>query len=159
MGISLKRAMIGAAAAGTLTLAFAASGWSMHRGTEMARDPAQAAHKIVYRLNYTLDFSEPQEAAITDVLTGALGASAQTRQRLHELRGQLRALPSDYDAQLAGELTAEVGELTAELVLRKVSTQAEIYQLLSVEQRAEMDALLQKRQRQGFMQRRERGQF
>ena len=121
----------------------------MHRGAEQVQDPAAWAQKMVYRMNYTMNFTQEQEAAVASILSSTLAQSVQARERMRELRQQLYTLHTDFDAQTAEQLTTEIGELTGSLALNRLNAQAEIYQLLSLEQRADMEQLLQKRRESG----------
>jgi Spy/CpxP family protein refolding chaperone len=62
------------------------------------------------------------------------------------LRQKMRAQRDNFDASEAQNIADEIGELTSRTVFQATSTHARIYQLLTDEQKAEMDTMMEKRQ-------------
>jgi Spy/CpxP family protein refolding chaperone len=57
----------------------------------------------------------------------------------------MQAQRQNFNSGEAQKLADEIGEITTRMVFDATRTQAEVYQLLSEEQRQEMDALMEKR--------------
>lgn len=116
----------------------AVAGWAKD-GYRMHGDPAQ----MVARMADKLDLSEDQQAGIETILTETRQQSAADHARLRELRQQLRAQPGAFDADAARRQADEIGQITGRMVYQAASTQAQIYQLLDEEQRAEMEEFME----------------
>lgn len=104
-------------------------------------DPAQ----MMAHMASKLDLSEEQQAQMKQVMAETREASAGDIKRMQELRGQLQAQAKDFNAGNAQKLADEVGELAGRMAFQVTKTFAEVYQLLSPEQRLEMDELMAKR--------------
>ena len=139
---SFTKALIGTVAAGTVLLSLSAASWSMGHGGGMSFDPA----RMVAHMTDRLDLSEEQESEVTALLSATSEQSASDRQRLGELREGLRAQRDNFDAGTSQKMADEIGEITARMVFQATSTHAQIYQLLSEEQRVQMDEMMAKRE-------------
>lgn len=124
--------VLGGLALGTVT-GWAKDGYGMHG------DPA----RMVERMAEKLDLSDDQRTGIEAILTETRGQSAADHARLRELRQELRAQRAGFDADKARRLADEIGEITGRMVYGAASTQAQIYQLLDEEQRAELDEFME----------------
>lgn len=105
-------------------------------------DPAQ----MMAHMASKLDLSEEQQAQVKQVMAESREASAGDIKRMRELRGQLQAQAKDFNAGTSQKLADEVGELAGRMAFMATKTYAEIYQLLSAEQRQEMDEMMAKRE-------------
>lgn len=116
----------------------AAAGWAKD-GYRMHGDPGQ----MVARMADKLDLSEDQQAGIEAILAETRQQSAVDHARMRELRQQLRAQRSEFDADAARRMADEIGQITGRMVYQAASTQAQIYQLLDEEQRAELGEFME----------------
>ena len=138
---SLIRALIGAVAAGVTLLSLSAASWSMDHGGPMNHDPARMVAHMVDRL----DLTEDQQAQVAELMASSSAQSATDRKRLQELREDLRGQRDNFDAGQAQKMADEMGEITSRMVFQVTSTQAGIYELLTDEQKAEMDEMMEQR--------------
>ena len=116
----------------------AAAGWTKD-GYRMHGDPAQ----MVARMADKLDLSEEQQSGIEAILTETREQSAADHARLRELRQQLRSQRGEFDADAARRQADEIGQITGRMVYQAASTQAQVYQLLNDEQRAELGEFME----------------
>lgn len=143
MNRSLNKVLIGAVAAGCATLLLSVGSWSMDHRIGPP-DPQRAAAYMSAHLS----LDESQEASVEALLQEAMSESAADRERMGTLRDALRVQRGPFDEQQARESADEIGEIMGHMVYRRASTQAEIYELLDADQRAEMDALGELRRQQ-----------
>ena len=141
MNNSLRKALLGAgfAAASLLTLSSATG--SMGLGGGMDHDPGRMVEHIADRL----DLSEEQLVEVEKVLDTTRDALAADRQRLKDLRSELYAQRENFDAGETQAAADEIGQITARMVYQATSSHAQIYQLLTSEQRQQMDSMIEKR--------------
>ena len=142
MNKSLSKALLGAVVAGAALLSLSVASWSMGHGGGMDFDPA----RMVAHMSDRLDLTEEQADRVKQLTTSAKDQSAADRKRIQELREQLKAQRDNFDAGKAQIAADEIGEITSRMVFQAVSTHAEIYQLLTDEQKEEMDAMLEQRE-------------
>jgi Spy/CpxP family protein refolding chaperone len=101
---------------------------------------------MVAHMTDRLDLTEEQAGRVKQLTTKARERLAADRTRLAELREQLKAQRDNFDAGKAQVMADEIGEITSRMVFQAVSTHAEIYQLLTDEQKAEMDVMMEQRE-------------
>lgn len=142
MNKSLSKALLSAAAAGAALLSLSVASWSMGHGGGMDHDPA----RMVAYMTDRLDLSEQQTSQVKQLTASAREQSDVDRKRMQELREQMKALRDDFDAGKAQKIADEIGEITSRVVFQIISTYADIYQLLTDEQKAEMDDMLEQRE-------------
>ena len=68
-------------------------------------------------------------------------------ERMMEIRQELKAMNEDFDAGKAQQLADELGAIASRMAYRMASAPAEIYALLEPEQREELAALEERRER------------
>lgn len=137
MSRTLLKLIPGTALMGILLLS--AGAWSM------GPPPERNVDKILSHLSDELTLSETQELQINALVDESKEAGAADLARLGEIREQMKAMRVDFDAGTAQKLADELGEITGRMSYRMVSIQADIYQLLSPEQREELTTLSEKR--------------
>lgn len=137
MSRTLLKLIPGTALMGILLLS--AGAWSM------GPPPERNIDKILSHLSDELTLSETQELQINALVDESKEAGAADLARLGEIREQMKAMRIDFDAGTAQKLADELGEITGRMSYRMVSIQADIYQLLSPEQREELTTLSEKR--------------
>ena len=138
---SIGKALLGATMAGLALLSLSATSWAMKHGGGMDHDPA----RVVAHMAERLDLSAEQESRVEELLASSRENNAADRKRLQVLREQMRAQRQNFDSGEAQKMADEIGEITGRMVFDATRTQAEVYQLLTDEQRQEMDALMEKR--------------
>ena len=138
---SIGKALLGATMAGLALLSLSAASWAMKHGGGMEHDPA----RMVAHMAERLDLTEDQQSRVEDILSSTRDESTVDRERLQVLRKQMQAQRQNFNSGEAQKLADEIGEITTRMVFDATRTQAEVYQLLSEEQRQEMDALMEKR--------------
>ena len=138
---SIGKALLGATMAGLALLSLSATSWAMKHGGGMDHDPA----RMVAHMAQRLDLSEEQQGRVEELLTSSRENNVADRERLQVLREQMRAQRQNFDSGKAQKMADEIGEITGRMVFDATRTQAEVYQLLTDEQRQEMDALMEKR--------------
>ena len=138
---SITKALMGAAMAGLALLSLSAGSWAMSHGGGMDHDPA----KMLAHMSERLDLTQEQQDQIKEVMASSRTQSTADRERMKVLREEMRAQRDNFDAGQAQKLADEIGEITSRMVFEATSTHAGIYQLLTDEQKAEMDAMMEKR--------------
>jgi protein CpxP len=141
MNKSLIKVLLGAGLAGAALLSLSMASWSMGPGGA-GHDPDRMMAHMTERLN----LSEEQQEQVTGLMAASKERNTSDKQKLKELREQLSAQKNDFDAGTAQKQATEIGEITGRMVYRAVETQAGIYKILDDEQRAQMDAMVEKRQ-------------
>ena len=139
---SITRALLGAAMAGLALLSLSAGSWAMNHGADMDHDPA----RMIAHMTERLDLTEEQQGQIKEIMASSRTQSGADRERMKVLRQQMRAQRDNFDAGEAQNIADEIGEITSRMVFQATSTHARVYQLLTDEQKAEMDAMMEKRQ-------------
>jgi len=138
---SIGKALLGATMAGLALLSLSATSWAMSHGAGMDHDPG----RMVAHMAQRLDLSEEQQNRVEELLTSSREQSAADRERLQVLRKQMHAQRNDFNTGEAQKIADEIGEITGRVVFDATRTHAEVYQLLTDEQRQEMDAMMEKR--------------
>lgn len=136
----MKKWLLGATLAGAT--AISAAGWGMSHHGGKTQDPA----RVLAHMSEKLDLSSEQQTEVSSLLAAAKQANAPDRQRMMELREQLMAQRDNFDATEARKLADEIGQVTGRLVFRASETWSRVYQLLTAEQRAELETLMAKRE-------------
>jgi Spy/CpxP family protein refolding chaperone len=88
----------------------------------------------IERITEHLDLSVEQEEEINRLIDEVQIASAVDRERLHQIREDLRALSADFDDGEAQSLTDELGQISGRIAYRNVSTMAAVRALFTTEQ-------------------------
>jgi Spy/CpxP family protein refolding chaperone len=127
MNKSLRKALLGAGFAAASLLTLSAAAGALGLGADR------------------LDLSEEQQAEVGKVLDTTRDALAADRQRLKELRSELHAQRENFDAGETQAAADEVGQITARMVYQATSTFSQVYQLMTPEQRQQMDSMMEKR--------------
>jgi len=112
----------------------------------MQADPA----RMMSHMGKELDLSAEQQAKIEALMTAARQASATDQKRMQALRTEMMAMRDNFDATKARKAADEIGQVTGRLVFQASETWSQVYQLLTVEQKAKLDELMaQRTQRRG----------
>lgn len=101
------------------------------------------SERMLAHMTEQLDLSESQEQQVAEILSSGEAQARADRERMGEIREALEAQRSNFSAGETQKLADELGEITARTAYQMTSKRAEIYQLLTPEQRDEMDALRQ----------------
>lgn len=145
MSNSLKKVLLGTGFAGIALLSLSAVAWSGGHG-DMERDPARMLAHMADRL----ELSDGQQAQAEQIVSGAVAQGEQYREEMSSLREQLRAMQGNFDPDTARSLSIQIGTLTGQVVYLMASTHSQIYDMLTPQQREEMEALrAQREERRG----------
>lgn len=139
MSTSKRRIILGSVGAVAVTFVLAASSWSMSHGAR--HNP----ERMLERMTHRLDLSEQQQADIGALLGESHAQQETDRQRMKALKSSLKDQRSNFDAAALQITADEMGELTSRRIYARTSTQAQVYTLLSPEQREKMDEMHEKR--------------
>ncbi len=112
-------------------------------------DGPMASPRMLEHMASELELSDPQRAEIKTVMSQGEETLEADRQRLRELKAQLREPDGAFDAGQAQRLADELGEVTARMAYAMAAKQAELRAILSPEQRQELDSLRDQRQQLG----------
>jgi Spy/CpxP family protein refolding chaperone len=96
---------------------------------------------MLSRLSEHLELSEQQRSQVRDILAQNGDQVRVDRERLQALRNALEEQRTDFDAGEAQRLADELGEITSRMAFGMTSKQAQIYAVLTDEQRAEFARL------------------
>ena len=118
-------------------LLLATAAWSM--GHPHGRDFDH--ERMLDRMVEHLQLTEVQEAEIGALFDEASVETEADKARMDEIRDALRAQRESFDAGAAQKLADELGEITARLTYNAVSTRAQVYEVLTEEQREELAEL------------------
>jgi Spy/CpxP family protein refolding chaperone len=125
--------------AGALALAFATAAVA---GPVVAwPGEGSGSDRMLGKMTQQLDLSAEQQASVAELMAEARQAGAADRERMREIKTQLRAQSKDFDAGVAQALTDELGQLTARSTYRMTATRAQIHGLLGEEQRGKLEAM------------------
>lgn len=138
MNISLKKSLLGAGFAAVSLLTLSAATWSAGHGGGMDHDPG----RMIAHMSDRLDLTEEQQTELDELLGATRQENAADRQRLQELRGQLRESRGNFNPEDARAAADEIGQITSRLVYQAASTQAQVYQMLTPEQREKMESMM-----------------
>ena len=124
-------------------LLLSVSAWSMGPPHGRGMD------RMLSHMTQELDLSETQQANIETLLTEAREESAVDRERMGDIREQLKGMRTAFNAGTAQQLADELGGITSRMAYRMASTQAQIYQQLEPEQQAQFEELAERREQRG----------
>ena len=141
MNKTFKKILLGTGFSALSLVALNTASWSMNHGGMMGRDPA----RMLAHMTERLDLTPEQHEEVAGLLTSAQEATGADRERLTQLRRELREQLADFDEARARELADEVGQITATMVFEATSTQARVQAVLRPEQREEMRRMMDKR--------------
>ncbi|RLA49325.1 MAG: hypothetical protein DRR04_01860 [Gammaproteobacteria bacterium] len=142
MSKSRSKALLGAVVTGVVLMSLSVASWSMGHDGGMDHDPA----RMVAHMTDRLDLTEEQVSRVKQLMTATREQSDADRKRLRDLRGQMKTQRDNFDAGKAQKIADEIGEITSRMVFQIASTHAKIYQLLTDEQKAEMDDMMDQHQ-------------
>ncbi|MFT4520952.1 MAG: protein CpxP [Halioglobus sp.] len=142
MKSSITKALIGGVGASVVTLCLAASAWTMSPGEGHHKNPA----RIVDHMSEKLELTEEQATTVEELLTGSFSEARADKERLHALKKELHGQRGAFDEGSAQSAADEVGLIAGRLAYQLASTHAQIYQLLSEEQRLELDEMIENRE-------------
>lgn len=108
--------------------------------------PGHSPERMLEHMTDTLNLTATQQSQVEILMSENRGTMESDRERMGEIRDELKAMRTDFDAGSAQSLADELGEITSRTSYAMASTQAEIYQLLTPQQREEMDEMLEKRE-------------
>lgn len=108
------------------------------------------AERMLERMASKLGLSAEQEAEIRDIFAEAKDSSQADRERMRELREQLR----DADDSEVQFIADEIGDITSRLVVTHTTTRSAVRGVLTDEQLEEMESLMEMR-REHMSKRRE----
>ncbi len=119
--------------------------WSMGHGGPGKMDP----ERMISRLSEHLSLTEQQESQVRSIMEQNSDQARADRERLQVLREELEQQRSNFDPGQAQKLADELGEISARMAYSFTSKQAQVYEVLSDEQRAEFEQLQAERQSRG----------
>ncbi|MFV0276806.1 MAG: Spy/CpxP family protein refolding chaperone, partial [Parahaliea sp.] len=120
---------------------------------DMPPSRSEPAH-MMERMARKLDLSEEQQAQIRQVFDNSRKDSAADHERLRELRASLREDGDGFDSQAVQKIADEIGVITSRMTYRMASTQHQVRQVLTEEQRVEMAKMKERMQKRDGKQRR-----
>jgi Spy/CpxP family protein refolding chaperone len=88
-----------------------------------------------------IGLTEEQGTEITEIVNNAQLASAVDRERIHQIKDELRAMADNFDASQAQILADELGEISARLAYSGTESHAAIRQVFTEEQLAMLEEL------------------
>lgn len=97
------------------------------------------------RMIERLDLSEEQQSQVGDIMNSARTDAAADRERVRQIHQEMKSLVQNFDEGRAQELADELGQITARQTYQRTATQAQIYSLLTPEQREQMSSMREKR--------------
>ncbi len=99
------------------------------------------AEPMLGRMVRHLDLNAEQQASVAEVMARAREAGAADRERMREIKTQLREQTGSFDAGATQALADELGQITARNTYRMTETRASIRELLNDEQREKLEAM------------------
>tara|TARA_R110002110_G_scaffold415561_1_gene650732 strand:- start:29627 stop:30049 length:423 start_codon:yes stop_codon:yes gene_type:complete len=127
--------------AGLALLALSAQGWSKGYGGG-DRDP----QRMLQHMTAKLSLDDAQRQQVQTLLQEKRQGSTPERERMRELKQELHAMRGNLDTDKARALTDELGDLTAQRALEMTQLQAGIYEILTPEQREQMEEMKAERE-------------
>jgi periplasmic protein CpxP/Spy len=103
------------------------------------------SQRMLAHMTEQLELSESQEQQIGEILASGKEQSQADRKRMSEIRAALEAQRDNFNAGEAQALADELGEITSRMAYQMTSKRAEVYQLLTPEQREQMDEMKKQR--------------
>ncbi len=122
-----------------LTAAAVAAPALAERGGEEGSD------RMLGKMTRHLELDTEQQASVASLMAEAREAGAADRERMQEIKTQLRAQADSFDAGATQALADELGAITARSTYRMTETRAAMHELLNEEQRGKLDAMESKR--------------
>jgi Spy/CpxP family protein refolding chaperone len=95
----------------------------------------------IERMAEHLDLSAEQEQQITEIVNAAEISSAVDRERLQQLRDELREQSENFDEGTAQGLADELGQISGRLAYSHVSTMASVRAVFTAEQLQQLEEL------------------
>ena len=108
-------------------------------------EPPDPLHRVGVMAD-RLGLTEAQEGQLMALMNAARVESAVDRERAHQIRQQLEAMRTGFDAEDAEELARELGEVVARLAFTHASTRARVHALLTPEQQQRFEELRHRRE-------------
>lgn len=139
MSNKLQSWLCGSVIVGAALVSVAA--WSMGPARGGEGDPVRALAHI----SEQLDLSADQQSKVKSLLASAQETSAAERKRMQVLRAEMMAMRDSFNAEKARQTADEIGQITGRMVYQASETMSQVYQLLNAEQKAELDAMMAKR--------------
>ena len=139
MNQTLAKLMPGTALISVLLLS--AGAWSMGPA------PEHDMERMLSHMASELDLSNSQQTRIETLVEENGQQGAEDKQRMFEIRQQLKEMRADFDAGKAQKLADELGEIASRTAYRMSSNQAEIYALLTPEQQQQFDEMAERREK------------
>ena len=124
-----------------LALMLGLSAWT---ATSSARPGMGHERGMFDHLGYIADeigLSEEQEQQINEIVDAAELASAVDRERMRQIRDELRDLAVSDDQSQAQILADELGEIAARIAYNRFETRAQVNAVFTEEQLASMEAI------------------
>ncbi|TDG14157.1 hypothetical protein E2F43_11830 [Seongchinamella unica] len=138
MNQTLSKLIPGTVLMGVLLLSVSA--WSMGQSHERDMD------RMLSHMTEALNLSEGQQAGIETLLNEVREEGGAERERMNEIRGQLKAMRTDFNAGEAQQLADELGVITSRMAYRMASAQAQVYQQLEPAQQEHFEVLAERRE-------------
>lgn len=111
--------------------------WSFGAGGPPHLDPEQ----MLGRLSEELQLDDEQQSQVRSIMAQNSEQARADRERLQELRQALEQQRANFNAGEAQKLADELGEISARMAYNITSKQAQVYAVLTEEQRAEFERL------------------
>ncbi len=108
--------------------------------------PRHGPGDMLEHMAKTLDLSDEQKSKIQSILEQGKEAGAADRERMQELRDSLRASEGSFNASEVKATADQIGKLTSSMTYRRAETRYQVRQVLTDEQRTELDEMMAKRQ-------------
>ncbi|TXS90168.1 periplasmic heavy metal sensor [Parahaliea maris] len=121
-------------------------------GTALAGPGPGGPHdggRMLAKMAEELELTEEQQGKIKAIYASSREQGAADRERLHELKQQMRASEGDFDEGSAQKAADEIGEITSRMTYQRASAQHQVREVLSDEQRAELDEMMEQRKERG----------
>ncbi|MFU8763346.1 MAG: Spy/CpxP family protein refolding chaperone [Haliea sp.] len=107
------------------------------------------SERMLGKMSSHLDLSAEQQASVAGLMAEARAAGAADRERMREIKTQMRAQANSADAGANQALADELGAITARSAYRMTETRAAVRALLSEEQRSKLEAMEAQRDEHG----------
>ncbi|MDO8861210.1 Spy/CpxP family protein refolding chaperone [Haliea sp. E1-2-M8] len=99
------------------------------------------SERMLGKMTRHLDLDAEQQTSVAKLMDEAREAGAADRERMQEIKTQLRAQANSFDAGVARALADELGQITARSTYRMTATRAAMHELLDEEQRSKLEAM------------------
>jgi len=104
------------------------------------------SERMIQRLTDHLALTESQQQQVEELLAAGRDSAQADYRRMQEIREALREQRQGFDAGEAQKLADELGEITSRTAFRMASHQAQLYALLTEEQREQFDEFHERRE-------------